>query len=192
MTLQLLVQIILWSFALVLLFALMLAVFIIGRQTIRNNPKKASIFIKNGSNIELPEIGRLHEKTKEGCSYKYGENIVMIPQKYEEVYYRNKRMVFVNHIGKLIALPFDKDIALDNEKSENLIYELCSTHIGADSIRALKGTKTVNVIIIALIAFALGAIIVFGFTEYMKSNTQPIANIEVPKEKPTQPIIEVK
>ena len=190
MSLQTLVLIILWALALILFGSVVFVTFLLGRHTVRNNPKRAYIFVKNGSNVESPHLGILDEKCKRGVYYGYGKNKVMVPSSYEEVYYRNRRLIFINHIGKLIAIPFDKDESLDKEASENLIYELCASHIGADSIRALKGTKTANVIIIAIIAFVLGAIIVFGFTQYQKATIQPQSIIEIPK--PTQPLIEVK
>jgi len=192
MTLHTLLIIILWFFAIVLFAGTMLVVFLIGRGTVKNNPKKAYIFIKNGLNVEPPIKGSLSGKpTKKGHKYIYNGGFVMVPSKYKQVFYKNRRMLFIDKLGQLIALPFDNDTVLDNIQSEELILELIGSHIGSDAIRALRGKQTTSIIIVALIAFALGAIIVFGATQYMKTRT-PVKQTTTTQQQNKPVPIEVK
>ena len=194
MTIQTLVLIILILFGIVLFGGLIFVIYLLGKRSIKNNPNKALIFIKNGNNVEKPLKGCFHEESKEGVSYKYGNGkTILIPISYGEVYCMNKRMVFINHIGQLIALPFDKDTHIGSIKSANLIYEICASHVGADGMRALKGKSTASIILVALVAFALGAVIVFVTTQFMdmQQTKQPTTNV-TEQQRPTQTPIEVK
>ena len=193
MTLQSLVLIFLWSFIVLLLLATFLIIFLLGRHSIRDNPNKALVYVKTGKHISKPLNGKIDGKpTNKGSKYTYGKNIVFVPARYGDYFHRSKRMLFVSHLGQLVASPFSDDIELSGDEKNELIYGLVESHIGADAMRAIKGKSTINILIVAIIAFAIGAIIVFGVTQYQaQSDLKQTNNIqqvepETPKEKPQE------
>ena len=193
MTLQSLVLIFLWSFGALLLCASFLVWYLLGRHSIRDNPNKALVYVKTGKHISKPLNGKIDGKpTNKGSKYTYGKNIVFVPARYGDYFHRSKRMLFVSHLGQLVASPFSDDIELSGDEKNELIYGLVESHIGADAMRAIKGKSTINILIVAIIAFAIGAIIVFGVTQYQaQSDLKQTNNIqqvepETPKEKPQE------
>jgi len=172
MTLHTLLIILLWAFSIVFLFGLILITFLIGRSTIKDNPDKALIYVRNGLHVDKPIKAIRKGKSNRGVSYKYGKNTVFVPSTYAEVYHHNRRMVFLNKIGQVIALPFSVDVTLNSDEKSDLIYELIESHIGADSIRALKGKSNLSIIMVALIAFAIGAIAVYGILQFQSTMNQ--------------------
>lgn len=193
MTLHTLILIIVWVWAIILFGGLVFITFLIGRHTIKNNPKYAIILLKNGNNIDDVFKGKLYEESKKGCIYSYNnDNLVFIPSQYNEVYLKNKRLLFVSNTRDLIALPFDRDTPVTTEEATNIIYELCSGHIGADGIRTVKSKKNNNVIFIALVSFIIGAVIVFGITQFQAYNQTKQSTPITQQAKPAQTPIEVK
>lgn len=191
MTIEQLLILILCAFLIVLFFGTLLTVYLLGKRSIKDNPKNGRIFVKTGSSVNNPKKAKFVEACVSGSLYRYGNKFVMIPATYSEIFYNNCRMIFVEHIGQLIASPFDKDVSLSNTESESLIYELCASHIGADGMRALKGNKTTNLILIAIIAFGLGAILAYGITQYMTVTAQQQA-ITIEEKQTEQKLIEVE
>lgn len=178
----------------VLTVAILIFTYLHGRKSVRDDPNKGLIFIKTGKSIAYPLKAKLSEIGKKGSSYiykcTYGGSVVMLPKSYGEYYYHNKRMIFITHLGQLIASPFDTDIPLTEEESKSLIYELCSSHIGADGIRALKGKQSA-IILIAIIAFAVGVVAMFGFNQFQttmqnRQNTETQQQIQVPNQIPVE------
>lgn len=194
MSLYVIVLILLWLFVAVGIAGLLLLIFLYGRHTVRDNPKKALIYIKNGNVVGSPFIGTLNGKpTKKGCKFSYGKDkIVLVPAKYHEVYHKNKRMIFLSRVGQLIASPFANDSKLSENEKEELIYELVSSHIGADSIKALQGHSNLNIIFIAIIAFVFGILAVVGYTYMQKQMTvQPNTSITDTTTKPSSQEIKI-
>lgn len=178
MNLHTLALIILWSLSIILFLGTCITIFIIGRRSIKDNPNEALIFVKTGLHISKPIKAKKTDTSKIGSIFSYGKKIVLIPSSYGEHYHKNKRLIFISREGQLVASPFDTNITLLEDEKENLIYELVSGHIGADAMKALKGSKTINVIIIAVVAFAFGIIAVFSYNyiqSYYASNipTEP-------------------
>ena len=193
MTLQLLVLIFLWSFGVLLLCATFLTLYLLGRHSIRDNPNKALVFIKTGKHVSRPVRASLSGKpSKTGSRFKYGKNIVFVPTKYDDYFHCCRRMIFVSHVGQLIASPFGNDVELSSDERNELIYELCESHIGSDAMKAIRGKSATNIIVVAIIAFAIGAIIVFGVTQYQaqagltQTNTTQQTVPETPKEIPQE------
>lgn len=191
---QVLAIVLLSIYGLVALAGIIFIIYYLGRLSVRNNPQKAIVLCKNGLSVSTKKA-TLHEKTSEGYSYKVNgvSEFLLVPQRYQEVYYRGKRILFTGKTGQLISSPYDKDISLSKEESNNLIYELCASHIGADGMRALQGKKPMQTIIVAIVAFAIGAIAVFGITHFQQLQ----ATKQIQQSQPTQPtqqnkIIEVK
>ena len=172
MTLQTLLLILIWSFVAVCFIALIFIVYFIGRRSIKDNPDKALVFVKNGNHVSKPFTANLSEKGRSGHSFLYKNKVVMIPASYGEVFHNNKRMLFINNLGQIVTSPFAGDTPLSDDERDGLIYELCAGHVGADGMRALKGVKSMNVIIIAIVAFFVGALLVFGITQYQTNMGQ--------------------
>ena len=165
MNLYTLILIFLWAFIGLLIIGVFVLVFMYGRLTVKDNPNKALIFIKTGKHVSKPIKGYLvGQPSSSGCRYKYDNHDVFVPNKYGDIFYCSKRMLFINRIGQLVPMPFDDDVSMtDNEKAE-LIYELCASHIGADSIKALKGKQSFNIILVGVIAFVFGILAVVGYS----------------------------
>lgn len=195
---QALALIILVILGLILTFGIFFFVFLLGKRSVKNNPEKGLVFVKTGLQLLPPFKAKLVEKTKKGFLYLYDRNkFIMIPSKYKEVYFRGRLIIFVNKIGQLISSPFDDDEVLSENEKSSLIYELVSSRIGSQSIQALQG-KAANIIMIAIIAFFIGAVIIYGFLKYQDTmkykQTSQQQKIENPVSPPTnlpQPI-EVK
>ncbi len=183
MTLQTLVSIILWFFAIAITAGLLVAIFFIGRSTVKNDIRKAKIMVSIGEESPVYK-GILTDVSKRGCVYSYNQGgkdkKIFVSYKHEVRFNNHKRLLFLNSIGQLIASPFNDDVVLSDDEKNDLIYELVSSHIGADGVRALKGKSLPNVILIGIIAFILGIIVVFGYNYFNQSialqQTTPPAN----------------
>ena len=178
----------LWSFIGLLFIAILVLTFLYGRLTVKDNAEKALVFLKTGRHIGKPIKGSMVDKPNQvGARFNYLDKSVFVPHKYGDYFYCNKRMIFVNHIGQLIPMPFSDDKSLSNEEKAELIYELCASHIGADSIKALKGKQTMSLLIVGVIAFVVGILVVFGYN-YIQ-DTIAVNNIQQQQQKPS---IEIK
>ena len=194
MVLNTLLIIILWSFIGLLIFAVIFLTFLYGRATVKDNPKKAAVFLKTGMHVSKPIKGNMVGKPNQvGTRFNYLDKTVFVPHKYGDYFHLNRRLVFVNHIGQLVPMPFSDDKTLNTAEKEELIYELCASRIGADSIKALKGKQTMSILIIGIIAFILGVLVVFGYN-YMQDTMQQQQQPSPPQQQ--QPIenrpVEVK
>lgn len=197
MTIQTLVQIILSILGVIILFGMIGTAFLYGKSTIKDNPHKAYVFVKTGRHISKPIKAEMIDKpTREGCIFKYSrDKIITVPTGYQDLYIANRRMIFVNHIGELIALPFKGDVKLSEDERSSLIYEICASHVGSDAMRFLKGKNTANIIIVAIIAFVIGAIAVYGFINFQEVMSERQAKIEQQKPSTQQELpkpVEVK
>lgn len=172
MTLHTLLLIILWFIIAVLFIAIIVLTFIWGRSTIKDDSSKALVLVKTGSHISQVIKAKVSERSNKGHSFMYKNKVVFVPATYEEIYIRNKRMIFINRAGQLIASPFSNDISLSTDERDSLIYELVSSHIGADAVRNMKGKTSTNIIVIAIVAFIVGALVVYGFNYYQDTVSQ--------------------
>ena len=193
MTLSTLITILLWSFIIIFTVGIFLVSYLLGKHSIKDNPNQALIFVKTGSSVGKPRKAILHETSKKGCCYrfKYNNKFIFVPTEYEEIYYCNKRMLFISKQGQIVASPFATDVQLKDEASENLIYELCASHVGADGMRALKGKSTTSVIIVAVIALIIGIIGTFGFIQLQDVMAKQALQ-QQPKIQQLPPPVEVK
>ena len=188
MDISTLLLIVLWFFIGLLFIAVIILTFFYGRITVKDNPKKAFIFLKTGKHINKPIKGYMVGKPNQvGTRFNYLDKTVFVPHKYGDYFYLNRRMVFVNHVGQLVSMPFSDDKQLSNDEKEELIYELCASHIGADSIKALKGKQTMNILIIGVIAFILGILAMFGY-----NYIQGIVAQQQQQQQQQQPSIQIK
>lgn len=192
MTLQTLVWIIIWLFILVLVAGIVLVTFLFGRISVKDKPNEAAIFIKTGLHIQKPIVGKSSNTSRNGSSFMYSKNkVVFIPTTYKENYYHNRRMVFINHKGQLIASPIVDDVTLSETEKEDLIYEMCASHIGADGMRALKGKSTASIIIVAFAAFVIGIAVVISYNAFQEQAAKRQAN--APQQQIEQPVpVEVR
>ena len=172
-------------------------ILLIGRKSINDNPNKAIILIKTGLHTGIAK-GILKDTTKRGVNYKYNNKVIFVPSSYQELFCANKRILFVSGMGQLIASPFGKDVELADTEKEDLIYELIESHIGADGMRALRGKQSMSIIMVALIAFAIGAIGVYGVIQFQNTIAQkqpaPVTQTQTQQPKQVMPpkSIEVK
>ena len=192
MELRTLLLIILWLFIGILFIAILLLTFLYGRLTVKDNPKKALIFLKTGKHVSKPIKGHMVGKSNQvGIRFNYLDKTVFVPHKYGDYFHCNRRMIFVNHVGQLVPMPFSDDKELSNDEKEELIYELCASHIGADSIKALKGKQTMSILIIGVIAFVLGILAMFGYN-YMQDVMAQQQPQQQTQEKPSIEITPIK
>lgn len=167
MTSQTLVWFIIWFIILLIVAGIILVTFLFGRRSIRDKPNEAVVFVKTGLHIQKPFKAKLSITSNKGQAFVYGNNkITFNPIKYKEHYFCERRMIFITHAGQLVASPFSDDIALSETEKEDLIYEMCASHVGADGMRALKGKSTTSILIIALVAFVIGIAAVIGFNAF--------------------------
>ena len=158
------ILIFLWTFVALFIIGVFILTFIYGRFSVKDDSSKALIYVKTGRHVNRPIKGTLKgAPSSKGCRFIYEKKYLFVPHTYADIYFNNKRMLFVNHLGQLIASPFDNDTPLSNDEKADLIYELTSGHIGADSMRALKGKQSMSIVIIGVVAFILGVMAVFGY-----------------------------
>lgn len=81
--------------------------------------------------------------------------------------------------------------SLGLDEREALIYEMCTSHIGADGMRALKGKSASNIIIVGIISLIVGAVLMYGILQFMdaQKNQAPATQ---PTTQQTTPIKEIK
>lgn len=175
-------------FSVLVVFGILLSLFLFGRSTVKNNPNKAIVLVKNGNETKAYK-GKLSEKpSNKGSRYTYDNRTVLVPASYGEVYHKNKRLIFINRLGQLIASPLENDIELSPDERDLLIYELVESNIGANIVHAIKGGKTMNVIIIGVIAFIIGILAVIGYNYMSKAMNKPASTPQQNTEQPA-PII---
>lgn len=186
---QTLLTIILVFFSVALFTGLLLIVFLIGRNSVKDNLGKALIFITTGQRLHKPIKGKVLETEKEGSLIQYGKNIVALPRQYKEIFYKGRMIVFVTKIGQVIASPFDDDKALTPSQKERLLYEVIESHLTALAVKAIKGRVSKSgAFIIALIAFFVGVLFALGGNAINDNiQKQKQAQIEAQQqEKPTE------
>ncbi|OGM08555.1 hypothetical protein A2Z67_01800 [Candidatus Woesebacteria bacterium RBG_13_36_22] len=156
-----------------LLGGLYLFFYLMGRRSVRNNADKALVYVATGKNVENPYKADIIAKTGLGTCFQFKEKFVAIPSSYSEIFHRQRRMIFVSRTGQLIASPFNTDAIISREEKDSILQALIEANIGAGVVKALKGRgmKAFQVIIIAVIAFAIGAIGVYALTQYQKVQT---------------------
>lgn len=198
MTLHTLLLIILWSFVAVFSIGIIIIAYFFGRRSIKDDLHNALILVRIGHQIRGFK-GTMKAIYKSSIRYSYDKNLLtLVPQKYGEVYHRQRRLIFLNKLGQLISSPFDNDERLTDNEREDVIYEALESHMATDAIKAIQGKKTFNFIIIAVVAFIIGAVAVFGFYQFqgvMKQNqqqTQSIQQQSQPTKTNQQQPIEVK
>ena len=191
MDLRTLLLIVLGLFIGLLFIAIIVLTFLYGRLTVKDNPTKALIFLKTGRHIGKPIKGNMVGKPSQtGTRFNYLDKTIFVPHKYGDYFHLNRRMVFVNHVGQLVPMPFSDDMSLSDDEKGELIYDLCASHIGADSIKALKGKQTMSVLIIGIIAFVLGILAMFGYNYMQNVMTQQQAQSS--QQQQEKPPIEIK
>ena len=78
-----LLLIILWLFIGILFIAILLLTFLYGRLTVKDNPKKALIFLKTGKHISKPIKGYIVGKSSQrGTRFNYLDKTIFVPHKY--------------------------------------------------------------------------------------------------------------
>lgn len=178
--------IILALFGLVLSFGIFLLVFLWGRKSVRNNPNKGLVFVKTGLQLLPPFKAIRDESCNKGSLFLYGnKQKVIVPVTYHETFFRGRRVIFVNRKHQLISSPFDDDVRIDESEKETLIYKLLESKIGSQSIEALQG-KSYNVIVIAIVAFIIGAALAFVAFRYQDfAQSKQAAQIPITAPAPT-------
>ncbi len=170
--------ILLWAFVVVFIIALIIITFVLGRHSIKDNPTKAYIFRKTGRHISKPIKGEMIGKpVSRGSKFKYGKHIVLVPISYADNYFCQRRMIFINRAGQVIASPFTDDTKLADKENEELIYEVIEGHIGSDAIKALKGKNVVPSLLIIIIAFAMGILALTAFNYIRASYLEQLAPV---------------
>lgn len=197
MTVVQILLIILWSVVGLFTIALLLVTYLLGRHSIKDNINYGAVFVKTGNHVGKPIKAKLGEVTKTGCYYLYDNKAVFIPASYNEYFYSNFRMIFVSHLGQLIASPFSEDKPITKSAEQTLIYELVTSHIGADGMRALKGKGIKGIFAIIAIIVVVALVAVFGVYQYQKTQHQKALNQQTPvtqqaPETPKYDIIEVE
>lgn len=180
MTVHTLIVIILAFWASLLVIGLFVAVFFLGRSSIKKNDENSAlVLVKVGHEIKAYK-GKLFGVCKSGIGFIYNRSIAIVPFKFKRIFHKNRLLIFMNNQEQVISSPFDNDEKLTDEEKKGLIYELFESHLGADAIRALKGKGQglLTIIIVGIVAFALGAILVYGVINLQskKPATQPVSH----------------
>lgn len=171
MTIQTLLIIIGIFWGMVLLSLSFIFTYYYGKKRVKNNPENATILIEHGHEV-IVQKAKLNLVSKTGSRYIYNNKSVLVPVKYKVRYIKNRRLLFLNKIGQIIATPFDIEEKLSDTEREELIYELMESKIGTDVVKAIKGGKAGNAIILIVIAFIVGVIAVFGYQYFSNSMKQ--------------------
>lgn len=196
MSIQTLAIIICSLFGLALFIAVFILTFIAGKLSVKNNPTKALVLLDTGNNARSFKADIVIDGNR-GTLYRWGKRLAVLPKSYREIYYKGRRLIFLNRANQVIATPFDRDIELDSTERSELLYELVSSDIGAEGIRAIQSAKaTPKILIIIVIAFIVGAVAVLGynyFSENFKATSPkpPVTQQQAPVEN-NQKVIEVK
>lgn len=190
MTVYDLLLIILWILVAILCITVLVLTFFYGRYTVKDNPDKAYIFRKTGRHVSKPfRAKRMGKPSRLGTKYKYGNSFVTVPNTYADVYINQRRMIFVNNIGQIIASPFDTDIELSDKEKEDLLYEMVESHIGSDAMKAIKGKNTMPIIVIIIIAFIIGILAVYGYNYIQDAMVQRQAQSQQQQQPPKIKIV---
>lgn len=169
MNVHTLLTIILVFFGIIFTATAFILTIILSRKSVKNNPKKATILIKNGAET-IGYKGTFSGLCDKGYRYNYDKDkFVAVPIRYEPIFHRNRRLLFLNNINQVIVNPFGKDVELNPDEKSDLLYALVSGQIGAEAVKAIRGKTTVNIWVIAIIAFVIGAIAILGYN-YMSKN----------------------
>lgn len=172
-------------FGILFVAGLFIATWFISKNRVKNKPENAVILKKNGQEI-IAYKGIMDGLPSKKCiKYKYNKDrFVLVPNEYTIEYIKNRRLIFIGRDGQVISQPFEKTQSLTASEREKLIYEFIESKIGGDAIREIKGKSTVNVIMIAVIGFAVGVacVFIFNFVSDKYMNKEP--NITTENEKP--------
>lgn len=195
---QTLIIITLWIWALALVFGLFLGVYLLGRKSAKDDLNKCWVFITNSDRTNKPIKGWLQQSTKQGRQYKYGNNTVMYPNKYKRIFYNNGLEIRLSRLGQVIAnQPIVNEPELTDSEKSKLIYKIIEANIGTGVVEAVKSKKTpVNAIIIAVIALAIGAVVMFGYNQFQANQKarlqQPVTQQQQQQPENNNYQIEVK
>lgn len=158
----------------------------------KNNPEKARIYVEG---IDRPYEATLAYSSQNGDCYTYQKNqtFVFVPRAYKVDFHYYKRTIYLDRLGALIAIPQGDGKPLGNSAKEELIKELNQSHIGSEAIKAIKGKSTFGmtiILIILAVALIAGAI---GYAISMSVNktkvNQPTQSQQVPSGTQLPPVI---
>lgn len=167
MTLQTLVTIILIFFAILFFVAFLIITFFFGRQSVQDKADKGAVFVKTGLHVKGYKAKRCGQD-KGGDAFIFGKNeYIFVPDTYKKRYFNDRRLIFINNVGELIASPFDDDKPLNDTQKTDLVYEICASHVGADGMRAMKGYTKMSFLYL-IIAFIIGAGMVLGYQSFQE------------------------
>lgn len=171
-------------FSTIFVIGLFVATWFISKSRVKNKPENAIVLVKSGQEI-LPYKGKQNGKpSNKATRYDYNkDNFVLVPNKYNPDFIKNKRLIFVSRQGQVVASPFDKVQSLTSTEREKLIYEFVESKIGGEAIREIKGKSAVNVIFIAVVAFVVGiaCVFLFNFVRDNYGQTEQSVQTEQPK-----------
>lgn len=178
MTILTLIWIIIILFSIAILTGLTRLVYQKGKDSTQENPEKGIIFTLNGRHLEKPQKAKLIRRSSKATHYSYNnKNSVLVPNVYQEIYYRDRRLIFMANKGRLISNDFSNEITLSDTEKETLIKEILKADIGGGAIRAIQSTHPIALnIVMVIIALAIGAIGTYGFIQVQKQmalNNQP-------------------
>lgn len=160
---------IIWSIA--LLAGIAFLIYQRGKSSTQENPNKGIIFTLNGKHLEKPKKAKFIEKSSKGLCFAYGKNdLVLVPIKYEEIYYRDRRLIFINNKGRLISDVFGTNgTNISDAEKETLIKEMLKANIGGGAVQAIKSTHPLAInIVMVVIALVVGVIGTYGFIQFQK------------------------
>ena len=142
--------------------------------TTHDTHKRAVIFIRAGKNV-TKQTAILSKEGKLGCTYKYNNKIISVPEDYGYDYINHVRLIEIDSNGGLIYV--NREPRLQQSDYNKVIKHLTLDQIGSEMIYAVRGKPILNWIIIAIIAFVAGIGITFVANAMFKSKpvSQPPA-----------------
>lgn len=197
----LLITIILYGLAIIILLGIFL--YNLGKASTDDNPKNALIFRLNGNHLEKPRKATYHSETPNAIRYNYNsDEFVIVPkrikadnklgtkaEKIRDIFYRGKKIIFLNNIGGLIANDFETGQQVNDSEMLTILKEVFKADIGGGAVRAVKSSKQVMFnIILVIIALCIGIIGTYGVISY-QNQLKPQAQTPTPIPAQNQQVI---
>jgi hypothetical protein len=163
---------------------------IIQKSMEEKNPDKCYIFPYVEHTLNKPIKGSKAEKTDNGIRYKYKRKLIDVPITYPIIWFKKRRIFFIDINNDLITR-FDNPLRgfkLTSGDKDDLQFELGTSNLITQAIRAFKGKNDAMLMIIAIIIFIVGGIIGYGVC---KVTTQPKTIIQQQIIPPAQSPIQI-
>jgi hypothetical protein len=162
----------------IMVIALIFGIYLIIQKAMEEkNPDKCFVFPYVEQTLNKPIWGHKIEKTANGIRYKYKKAFLDVPINYPVIWFKKRRTLFIDINNDLITR-FDNPLRgfkLTAGDKDDLQFELGTSNLVTQALKAFKGKNDVMLMIIAIIIFVVGGVLGYGIG---KMTTQPKAAIQ--------------